>query len=1637
MAEETHGIEIEIDSRPSEAGKQRVIKNLDDIKKKTSEVGQSGAEAGKAFSDGLGSGASSGAGRATKSMDEIRAKARQAGNDVNSAGSGFAAWSRMADSMARSTGASLNDIERRALRTGQQIASGAGSFKNWSAAATQVQRVAGVLDTVGLAARGTGQQIAAGAGSFRVWSQEANKITSAAKSMDDLKRKTADAHKVIQDGAARAASAFRQETLAIDRTLASAARLQPTFAEIEASANRLNRTNPFAKFQGQARAVVPDLLNLRNILLSLGVVELGKYVVNTEATFRGFDQALRIVTGSSAGAAKEMDFARQTAEKYGLRIKDLTSSYVGLLAASRGTNMEGEKSKGVFDAITKAGVAYGLSNDNIRGSLLAVQQMMSKGQVQAEELRGQLGERLPGAFQVAARAMNVTTAELSKMLEQGQVVSSDFLPKFAAQLNKEIPDGVTSAYAAFNKFMNVVDAATRVLANSGVFEGLANGATALAQALGGLVSGGSLATLGSAIGGLMTLLANNIELLKAGAIAYGVYFAAIKVGAVLAWMGELIALQKALGATTAATALFGAGLKGLQAAMAVLFSPLALVTAGVTGLILAFMSISNAGDTATRALSGVGETTKNASLALREAEQRAGLAAVNVTSFGGEASGAVQKVDSFAGAVGNAAQQLYNLAKARQAAALSDLVAQRGKAVAQYNDLQGQTREGVGQRVAQARQNIANTSGLRKVGAIVSGLGAAAGGLRDDAARELGFGPSQEQLRKGADSAKQSVTQLDEAIRLTKSSMEQFVTQQDRAAASATAVVKPNRAIANAMAAVQGATTLADKAEAGLQLVRAQASADLKAGTITQQQYTDRVGAAIQKVHELRDATKAHSTSLAEQRKEQAETNRMLAQADKNAGNLSRITDRYDEQPRYLDQLDKDQKTLDDMQGQWVTVGDAVVEYTKAMHDADTAQLQLAKNKPFADMMQGMDTELALQTKILQGRGLEAEAIRQKIDYERTYGKMLPEQYQNLLAHVTAQESIARALEDQRRIAGMYVQTVNEIQDAFDQFLNSALKNPFKATMDFAKSSLKSIKQLMIREVSESIFGGLDREIEDMVTGKSGVQAANKLLVDTTTQTTTATSTLGDTMVEAARLIRDAAMKTASELTGVPQGGNSGGVTTDGEDIIVTGKKQPLAKQAEPDYRRQVIEKVVGRVGTGLEKLWNSMPKGLQNVVKGIGGTIEGGLKKIGITLPKGVEQISGAINKGLKGAGQGMMASGIVSQLGLKQSQTGAAVGGAIGSFIPGGSFIGGLVGGTIGGLFKKEKKGSAGLTIGSDGLAVAGAVSGRGSAEMKAASGLATNVATSLNDLASQLGGSLSGNTGITLGYRPGHKAGAYRVDTEGRNRVKGDTVLAFDTEAEAVAAAMKIAVKNGVITGISEASQRVLRTAPDTDKAISAAATYEQLLKQAEALRNPISGAFDEIKKGMDTTINQLKAVGYTQDDISKIMSVYQAQQKQALEQMTSGYKAFMDDITKGPDSGLTSMDQFKAAQTDFAKVQAGLADGTTTQDQFTEAGQKLFDLARQTYGTATPEFDAIKNSLVQATQGALDRVNQSAQDAGVITAIQAAADATHAQQTETNQYLAQIAESLSNTGGFGYSGDSGATSGSVRVAKLADY
>lgn len=182
---------------------------------------------------------------------------------------------------------------------------------------------------------------------------------------------------------------------------------------------------------------------LKGLAGALGWAGLTFAIVNglkaTFETIKAYDALLKSIekiTISQQAAAAEFSFISELAINFGLDLKQTTKDYVNFLAAVKGTTLEGKKARDIFEKVSKSAASMGLSAEETSGTLRALNQIISKGKVQAEELRGQLGDRIPGAFQLMAKAIGVTTAELDEMLKKGEVIADEVLPKFAIEMEK-------------------------------------------------------------------------------------------------------------------------------------------------------------------------------------------------------------------------------------------------------------------------------------------------------------------------------------------------------------------------------------------------------------------------------------------------------------------------------------------------------------------------------------------------------------------------------------------------------------------------------------------------------------------------------------------------------------------------------------------------------------------------------------------------------------------------------------------------------------------------------------------------------------------------------------------------------------------------------------------------------------------------------------------------------------------------------------------------------------------------------------------------------------------------------------------------------------------------------------------------
>lgn len=168
------------------------------------------------------------------------------------------------------------------------------------------------------------------------------------------------------------------------------------------------------------------------------VDNLGQYAAGIATTVAEVNKAKIALAGVTRNV-EDYNFAIQAAtdasNNFLLPIADATRQFTRLQASVVGAGFNTATTAKAFQAIGAAIIATGGSAEDLNGALTAVSQVFSKGKVSAEELRGQIGERLPGAFTIFAQAIDKTPQQLDKMLQDGKVTLNDFI-KFLDELNR-------------------------------------------------------------------------------------------------------------------------------------------------------------------------------------------------------------------------------------------------------------------------------------------------------------------------------------------------------------------------------------------------------------------------------------------------------------------------------------------------------------------------------------------------------------------------------------------------------------------------------------------------------------------------------------------------------------------------------------------------------------------------------------------------------------------------------------------------------------------------------------------------------------------------------------------------------------------------------------------------------------------------------------------------------------------------------------------------------------------------------------------------------------------------------------------------------------------------------------------------
>lgn len=200
--------------------------------------------------------------------------------------------------------------------------------------------------------------------------------------------------------------------------------------------------------------------------------------------------ALKNVSGGLGRFADNQRFAIDMAKKYGLEVNALTGNFAKFTAASEASGMSMVDQRKIFESVSRACTAFGMSADDSNGVFLALSQMMSKGKISSEELRLQMGERLPIALQAMAKAAGVSVAGLDKLMKQGKLMSKDVLPRFADALNEMIPNVDTdNLETSVNRLKNAFTEFTKGTNIQSAYKGMLDWLTGAVRAAGENIKG--------------------------------------------------------------------------------------------------------------------------------------------------------------------------------------------------------------------------------------------------------------------------------------------------------------------------------------------------------------------------------------------------------------------------------------------------------------------------------------------------------------------------------------------------------------------------------------------------------------------------------------------------------------------------------------------------------------------------------------------------------------------------------------------------------------------------------------------------------------------------------------------------------------------------------------------------------------------------------------------------------------------------------------------------------------------------------------------------------------------------------------------------------------------------------------------
>lgn len=748
-----------------------------------------------------------------------------------------------------------------------------------------------------------------------------------------------------------------------------------------------------------------------------------------------------------------------------------------------------------------------------------------------------------------------------------------------------------------------------------------------------------------------------------------------------------------------------------------------------------------------------------------------------------------------------------------------------------------------------------------------------------------------------------------------------------------------------------------------------------------------------------------------------AEAQRLADFGERAAEQIQRINERFDEQPRFIDQARQSARELDSIIAELSERKPPGFEDMIATARDAKAVIADALIRPFEELRTSSQQRQQIEELIAAGREDEAEALRIIHRLEKDLGPIERERREEILRIVEAESELTEELERRQEITNAYLEASKSARQEVEAILSGTGK----------LSNLKNVfRNLQGRVLAEQLFGDVFRDLDEFVREETAIKSSVDIMA---TETERAGQSAGDFADELLR--QTSRLRSAGSSSGAPGDasfdqflaqfdaaiGQGADNRIEGDRLIVEAVRGGVNGLSPERYFDELTKTLVRPLLDGFDDIFDTtFFAGLEGVLSGAlngaltagpVGALLGGLKGIE-GLPQG---ISDALGVGLRGAQTGTLVAGLGDAFGINLSNSGAQIGGAIGSFlpIPGGDLIGAIAGGIIGKLFGSTKYGTASLS-GGDALSI----SSKGKGRYEGASTLGGSVQEALANIADELGGDL-GSFLVSIGTFKDD----YRVSTTGRTgKLKdkfGDVTDFGSDQAAAIAFAIADAIGDGAINGVSAAVSKALRSSSDVEEAINEALAVQELEQAIEDLGNPVRAFFRDFEDVAEERLRLAREYGVDLLKVEELNAKERAELvDQALESSIGSLQRLLDDLDFGSLFEGSAADRRQAILGEIADAEQDVSLGVEgATDRLADLQRQLIETSRSAFGTAGGEY---------ATDLADVRSSAEAIIAAERARIEAAAAQTQEQidlANEANDHLAGIngrLDTLIQSGGY---------------------